>query len=696
MERIRNFAKQPRLRGPAAAAIAVDGRTSDGVRWVGLALVVSALALLLGPPPAHAQFGGPVSYTLRVVDQTGRPLDGSLIRVEGTTGDLSSPATVELNPGFQLVTVEPVVVGAMLPGGALRLTGSNGVSRNDFLFLDPTGGDVVIEWRTATASVSVVDQDGAAIPGARWGFAGDGAAYEPGDLVLPITDEALYPTMGGPSTAGWTFDVRAAFDGAAVDLVRGEQREAAEGMAPLAFEWRQTACNMGVVDAAGNPIRGATWTILGHTFAAGDAITLPTTDESLYAGLSGALAGGFTTTMFTNTASGTGDALFEVTAAGALAPAFADVNGGSFGLRCGVAPFPPLTTGTLVVHVTADGAPFPGAQVTLVDANGASSTIPTALDGSFTLTDVAQGAAQLTLAIPTGFHGVDPANGVRTTTIVAGATSDVSFEMAADTAPPPPLVNNPESANYWAREIRAALRGHGRHDESAFDMSVGFPQAIFAGFAQHPTDPVRVQGVTQFDPDGAGPKDPRRLTLAEMDATMDGASAKSSAKGELLVVLLNVVSGRLSLELIVDASGRTLAQEIRRLAALINDGNAANDALARNAAQRINAGRAGGIVPTYRKHEETAGVVAADPGAGALALRATSGARLVFTLPSAQRATLDVFDAMGRRQARLYEGTAPSGTTTVTWDGAGSRSGVYFARLVTESGMRSTKVIAAR
>lgn len=686
MKRIRHTEPQTRTRGPAAAAHAVDARTSTLVRWVGLALAGSALVLLLGPPPAHAQFGSPMTYNIRVVDQSGRSLDGSMVRIEGVTSNLVTPASVSLMPGPQLVTIEPAIQGAMLPGGFLHPAGANGLSRNEFLFLDPMGSDLVIEWRTAEVAVSVVDQDGLPIPGASWGLSGDGAAFGPGSIVLPLTDEGLYPSLTGPSIGGWWFDVRATFDGAGIDLVRSEQRESSEGMSALAFEWRQTSCAMGVVDAGGTPIRGATWTILGHTFAAGDGITLPTTDESLYPGLAGTLAAGFPASLSTNTGSGSGDAVFEVTAGGPLSPAFVDVNGGSFGLRCGVNAFPPLTTGLLSVSVTAEGVAFPGAQVTVVDANGATGVHATGPEGAFELTDVPEGVASLSLAVPVGYYAVNPATGAQTSTIVAGSTSSVSFTIAADATPPPTLRNNPETWAYWHREVGAALRGHGRRDESAADMATHFPQAIFADFAQRAADPVRVEGVTQVDPDGDGAQSPRRLTLAEMDTALDprGSEVKQTARRELLVILLNVVSGRLDLGVTVDGATTTVEEEIQRLAAAINTSSVAR------------------LSPGNRKHDEPESLIAGEDEAAAPSLTAlrgvgsVGGARLSFWLPSAQQATLDLYDATGRHQARLYEGMAPAGTTTLSVGSVGGRAGIYFARLRTDLGILRTKVIASR
>src|SRR5688572_28886899 len=189
-------------------------RRMDTDSRFGLALALPVLALLFAAAPVQAQ-GDPVHFTIRVVDQAGRPLDGSMIRVEGLTGDLTTPAEVDLPPGPQLVTIEPAAQGAMFAGGSLRPTAPNGLTRQDFVFFEPMGGDVLTEWRTAEVTLAIADQGGADIQGARWGFAGDGAAFLPGAVLLPVTDESIY-VLSGPSINGWLYDVRAALDGSAI------------------------------------------------------------------------------------------------------------------------------------------------------------------------------------------------------------------------------------------------------------------------------------------------------------------------------------------------------------------------------------------------------------------------------------------------------------------------------------------------
>ncbi|MGH7725889.1 MAG: carboxypeptidase regulatory-like domain-containing protein [Candidatus Eiseniibacteriota bacterium] len=668
MDRIRTLRLSPVAPPATMLTLCPAFRPAAGLAAQVLALAALWAAFALAARPAHAQpGGGPATYNVQVVDQFGRPLNGSVVRVEGTSIETTTPGTITVDSGPQLFTIEPAFQGAMLPGGSWHPTGANAIARSEFLFLDPMGGDLVIEWRTADVTPAVEDQFGVAIPGASWALAGEGSFASGGTLVSPVTDESVYPTMSGAAIGGFTFTVRAAFDGQPVDLTRPETREVTEGTTNLDFEWRQTACTMGVVDGTEAPIRGATWTVFGHTFAAGDAIVLPTTDDGLYAGLAGAVAAGFPATLFTNTPAGTGSGTFEVNADGSLSPAFITIGGGSFGLRCGVSPFPPITTGTLAGLVTADGAPFAGASLTVLDANGTTTGVTTDGAGAFTLTDVPQGSCTVTLAVPAGFHAVDPASGSATVTIVAEATTSVMFSIAHDDDPPPPVVNNPLGSDYWRKEVRAALRGSGDRSESFEDMAVNFPQAIFDQFARRDPDPLPVEGVTQVDPDGTGPEPARRLSLIDMETALTPGHQGTviALRRELLTMLLNVVSNRLSLNVVLE-DGATVEERIEALAKAINSA----------------------------KDPKGKGRITLHSDSSGLAASATGGVGLTMTLDESAPVTVDVYNASGRHVARIYSGTAPAGTTELVWQRGAAQRGIYFARLVSGADVSTARLIA--
>lgn len=64
-----------------------------------------------------------------------------------------------------------------------------------------------------------------------------------------------------------------------------------------------------------------------------------------------------------------------------------------------------------------------------------------------------------------------------------------------------------------------------------------------------------------------------------------------------------------------------------------------------------------------------------------------------FSVPSAQRVELAVYDVMGRKVSTLYDKTAPAGLTNVTFNASDLSSGVYFYSIKTADRTISKKLI---
>ena len=64
-----------------------------------------------------------------------------------------------------------------------------------------------------------------------------------------------------------------------------------------------------------------------------------------------------------------------------------------------------------------------------------------------------------------------------------------------------------------------------------------------------------------------------------------------------------------------------------------------------------------------------------------------------FTLPEASYITLKVYNIRGQRISTIAEGEFTSGQHTLTWDGMGYSSGVYFYRLLTEKFVQTNKML---
>ncbi len=96
-------------------------------------------------------------------------------------------------------------------------------------------------------------------------------------------------------------------------------------------------------------------------------------------------------------------------------------------------------------------------------------------------------------------------------------------------------------------------------------------------------------------------------------------------------------------------------------------------------------------------------VTADDDGPEALAALVVAGAnpftaeaRLTLTLPAPGAVRAQAFDALGRRVAVLYDGTAPAGPTALRLDGAGLASGVYLVRVQAPGLVLTRRLVRAR
>jgi plastocyanin len=92
---------------------------------------------------------------------------------------------------------------------------------------------------------------------------------------------------------------------------------------------------------------------------------------------------------------------------------------------------PPVTTGTLRVTVTADGAPRQGVTVSRYATGGATAvgTTTTGTDGVATFSDVEAGSWDAGITVPTGFNLAAAETDRKATTVVAGQTANLTFAL---------------------------------------------------------------------------------------------------------------------------------------------------------------------------------------------------------------------------------------------------------------------------
>ncbi|MBI5216774.1 MAG: carboxypeptidase regulatory-like domain-containing protein [Ignavibacteriae bacterium] len=239
-------------------------------------------------------------------------------------------------------------------------------------------GPINFEWQMVSTTAFVSNQHGEVIPGSGFDVTGIYGGYEwipSGDpVVVPSTDESIYPTMSGSFIHGLKFWIRPAIDGAMLhqyDLGRTEENvEITVNMQPINFEWMYMRCPLSLVNENESDIGCSFIRVLGvynyGLFLKDEVFALPVTDESLYPTIAGNFINGITLELNPGGIN-EGTATFEVTSSLEFSPSFVTLGGNQYGLRCGV-PDPhlltdPSTFGSDAVLIDFEGFPN-GTQIT--------------------------------------------------------------------------------------------------------------------------------------------------------------------------------------------------------------------------------------------------------------------------------------------------------------------------------------------
>ena len=260
--------------------------------------LVDADPFLGSPPPAE--------FVVRVVDQYGDEIVDSAIDVPGV-GRVETGSAVSSEAGDLSFVVMPT-----LPSEDPMASGGLNLRRTEVRSVDVTTSVVEFEWIVQDVPITLVDQNGNPIVGANGQSSafqvGAGQRYENGMTVaLPITDNAVYPTIGGFYADGYDIVLLPAildYDPVPhhlTELGRTEVAEVSSDTSSLTFEWQVQQVEINLVDQFGVPIVGADgqssalgfFTHSSQRYANGMEFSLPITDAPDYPPLWGYYADGY-------------------------------------------------------------------------------------------------------------------------------------------------------------------------------------------------------------------------------------------------------------------------------------------------------------------------------------------------------------------------------------------------------------------
>jgi hypothetical protein len=264
---------------------------------------------------------------------------------------------------------------------------------------------------------------------------------------------------------------------------------------------------------------------------------------------------------------------------------------------------------------------------------------------------------------------------------------------------------NQRTIGYWKHQANTLVTGRGNAQETLADM-LAYLHNIRVHFNENIYNPVIVFEVS-LDPGTATEVD-SLLALRELLTVNKGGTMLDRAKQQMVALLLNVASLKLSQAEIISEDGANVSQAITYCNAIITDQvPGVSYEVAKDIADIINNSGivAAGVIPLdtemiwYSLSRDLVEIVnlRPNPFSSAVSVR--------YVVPAAgvrgEALSIEVFDIRGRAVFRSQGIDAAPGEHEVVWEGIDNTgqkvaSGTYFVNVKSGSGISSRKVTLVR
>jgi len=248
------------------------------------------------------------------------------------------------------------------------------------------------------------------------------------------------------------------------------------------------------------------------------------------------------------------------------------------------------------------------------------------------------------------------------------------------------VVNEARSKGYWKHQVKVNSTGNGScdYDEEELSGVGGFTEEIYDHFYGNWMAPVLSDGVTNVDDVS--------MTLNDLNETLNsnqnGGGVFNQAKQQLLALLLNVVSGKLS-QTWPASPDATVAQAIAYISQLMIEGTEEYDPeLAKDIAETLNQGEevAEGIILydepiVYNGGSQNLIKVESYCFSHPTPNPFNPSTTMRVSLPDAAYVKLCVYNVNGSLVATLIDGWKEEGIHDAQFDGSRLASGVYLYHL---------------
>jgi hypothetical protein len=344
-------------------------------------------------------------------------------------------------------------------------------------------------------------------------------------------------------------------------------------------------------------------------------------------------------------------------------------------------PVPGAISGFVTADCPVPDTPLYGVMVD-VFANSSGELVKSAVTdsaGAYCVDSLSAGDYTVTIVRPLGYVSEADEDSA---TVAFGATSEANFVL--DCVDP---VGNPRGVGFWKHQIAVAIRGHGASQVDAATLCDYLDLIVFHFNSNE------INEVVVYNPPDSADCDQKLLTARSIMGFWGNWSVTVRANKELMAVLLNVASNRLSLRSVVSEDGVTLSQAITFCDQLLDDTDSLNDDTALFVARRLNRSQlvAAGVIPLDTDN------IAYSPPAGGEKTRFQTGIERVspnpfnpsttisYSLDKPGLVRIQIYDVSGRLVRTLINKPQEAGSYDIAWDGTDSQgaalaSGVYFAR----------------
>jgi hypothetical protein len=349
---------------------------------------------------------------------------------------------------------------------------------------------------------------------------------------------------------------------------------------------------------------------------------------------------------------------------------------------------PGSIAGTVAADCPVSGTPLLGVGIdAYATADGhLAGSAATDIDGHFEIPGLAAGEYSVTITAPLGY---DAATDDINVSIAGDDTVLVAFDVSCVET-----VSNPRSVGFWKHQVGVALGGNGQSQIDGATLC-GLLDLIHSHFNSN-----EVNEVVVYVPPESGECVAKLEVARELLNLRGHAALPTRARQQLMALLLNVAVQYLHLSDVVSEDGATVSQAITFCDRAIDDPEG-NHELAKDVAETINEGGLvpGGIIPLDTENIAYARpafsdlplVVSPNPGGG-------RSYTISFGMPATGQAMLQVYDVAGRKVAQPVSGPLAAGRCQIEWngrttDGRALGPGVYFVRLTTPEGVKTTKFV---